>query len=210
MTTGRTSAASGRAARSARRRVARNVPALAPLRASHLPPAPPPPSVRPERPRASRAHRLRHRPRLRPTGPSPSSRAVRHRPLARRPARSRLLHRKGRRVRLRPHRASRSVRSRGRSRPRLRQPGRARRRPSPMHREHPLVTVSAAPRLPRRLPASRPRPLPRHPLDPGPDRLLQAAAASPPLHRQPVGRPARCRSRVRPRPSRLRRSSNLA
>lgn len=202
MATGRTSAASGP--------VDRRVPVPVLHRVSHPRLALARRNGRPERFRVRRVRPPRRRLRLPPTGPSPSSRAARRRLPAPRPGRSLLPPRKGRRVRPRPRRASRNVRPRARSRPRLRQPVRARRRPSLMRRERRLVTVSAAPRRPRRLPASRPRPLPRHPLAPRRGRLARAVAASLPPRRAADARRAHCRSQVPHRPSRPHRSSGRA
>lgn len=215
MTTSLIRAASGPAGRSAPPRVARNAPAPAPPRDSRQRAALLRRNARPERLRARHVLHQRRRPRLRPTGPSPNSRAVRRRQRELRPDRFLRPPRKAHRALRPPRRASRSGRLRARSHPLPRRPGRARRRPSPMRREHRLVTASAARRLPRRLRDSRPRPLPRHPLGRHRGRPLRAAAVRPsrvslPLRLAAGARRAPCRSRVRPRPSRPRRSSGRA
>lgn len=216
MTTSLIRAASGPAGRSAPPRVARNAPAPAPPRDSRQRAALLRRNARPERLRARHVLRPRHRPCLRPTGPSPNSRAVRRR--QRGPRQDRFLRppRRAHHARPRPRRASRSGRLRARSRPRPRPPGRARRRPSPTPRERrPATLASADRRLPRRLRDSRPRPLPRRPLGPCRGRPLRAAAArlslaSLPLRLVAGARRAPCRSPVRPRPSRPLRSSGRA
>jgi hypothetical protein len=201
-------AASGRAGRSVLPRVGKNALALVPRLASRQRLVPLRRNVRPARRRVPRARLPRRRQRLRPTGPSPSSRAVRRRLRPPRPVRSPRPHRKAHPALPRLRQPPRSVRLRARSRrsPRLRDP--LRRRPSLRRRERPQVTALSGVRRPRRqLRASRlqlPRPRRRRRFAPRRARLLRAAAASLPPCLRPAVRRVPCRNPEPLRRSRLR------